>query len=417
LVLVDDWYGEVPDQSTIFPTVKIVRSLNEVRVGDFDVVLLLGAEAPVPEGVFVLQISEGDTPTNWHRRYGYSLQRSSQPWSRALEFKVADGLDQECETLVATELWPYIEHEDEKSVVALVVDLMYGAPEEPEAREQVERSFHPLLLDSDGNASAGWLARKTDGREWWSLPLVVEDYVPWLRMLVKRWRAIDPNVFPESTGAYDTPDWQTSGELEAVAAIRALEAEKAQYELDHGTRLAAAEETLRLAVATAAESERRLLTETGEPLEAAVQDALETLGFEVAPQNGRGKPLREDFRIKQPGEDEWVALVEVKGLTNGASPSVFGQVVRHHVNFVAETGSPPDGVVVIVNHFRNDPPSGRARPFAGHPDEVAAFAENGYRIIDTRDLFIAARGVADGSVDAEVVRRTIVDGVGVLDLK
>ncbi len=400
----------------LFPTIKVVESLNEVRVLDFDVVLLLHTQQDVPDGLFVLQV--GGARSSSHRRapYSYYLDRSGQPLSRATEFSVPAGTDESIERVATSVLWPLIDGAPEKSVVGFVASTGPTVAGNDEVLATLRAQFHPLLVDSDQRAVAAWLERGNEDREWWSVPMEVSDYEPWLRMLVDRWRRSAPDRFPVRVGGYDNPAWQTTGEWEAAQAIATLDEERATYELEHAARRKDAEAEMLRASEAASRSSRRLLTETGPELEAAVEDALKLIGFDVEPQDTKGRQLREDFRVRQPGNADWIALVEVKGLTNGASPSVFGQVSRHEVNFAAETGSPASGVVIVVNHFRHDPPGDRPRVLGGQPEEVENFASHGYRIIDSRDLFAAIRDIEAGSKSSEDVRRAIVERTGALDL-
>jgi len=93
---------------------------------------------------------------------------------------------------------------------------------------------------------------------------------------------------------------------------------------------------------------KQLFASDGRKLEAAVERALTTLGFEVEP----GKPGRSDLvarRAKKP------MVVEVKGYKKGAKEGqVWPQLHRWENDYIQEHGEKPKSLGVI-NTFRDTP--------------------------------------------------------------
>ncbi|WP_075764688.1 maleylpyruvate isomerase N-terminal domain-containing protein [Actinoalloteichus fjordicus] len=117
----------------------------------------------------------------------------------------------------------------------------------------------------------------------------------------------------------------------------------------------------------------------------------------VFPQGQR----REDLRVRDPDEPGWEAIVEIKGYTRGAQVNHLARIRRWASRYATDHGRAPDALWHVVNHFRTTDPS--ARPVVLPDDDalVDLVAEGGV-LIDTRDLFTAARDVQAGTVAADV---------------
>lgn len=108
----------------------------------------------------------------------------------------------------------------------------------------------------------------------------------------------------------------------------------------------------------------------------AVIESLHAMGFADVQSMDSLSPgmKREDLQIHLPvGDDEWVCLVEVKGESQGAKTSWFGQILRHVEMYSKEHG-PPEGRWLIINTERKKPPGQRRRPYTNNnADDAAEF--------------------------------------------
>lgn len=115
----------------------------------------------------------------------------------------------------------------------------------------------------------------------------------------------------------------------------------------------------------------------------------------------------EDLRVSDPDVSDWIGLVEIKGYSKGAKVRDVAQVIgRPIVGFVKENGREPSAVWHVVNANRGEDPSSRALAIPDDRDLEALAQANGM-LIDTRDLFRAARAVEARVWDAADVRRTL----------
>lgn len=245
----------------------------------------------------------------------------------------------------------------------------------------------------------------------WALPAETTDHREWLVYVLDQLRAYDPARFPSD------PLWQTR-ETWAPPALGAAMRRRSEFENEWAAAQAAVEERRR-GLAEEVESQARaatagvwrLLTAQGAELIAAVVEALTDLGFEARDMDEHhdaktGAKL-EDLRVTDTDDTAWECLVEVKGYTKGAKVNDVHQIVgRPSVHYAAEMGHPPNAVWHVVNTFLGVDPSSRPPAIPSDLDLNPLTTADG-ALIDTRDLFLAWRDVAAGTVSAASVRQSL----------
>lgn len=218
--------------------------------------------------------------------------------------------------------------------------------------------------------------------------------------LIDDWRTNDPRWLPIT--AEDLLELKRHTELELRQTITKLESEIEETE-SRLNRILVSEEDTGL---------QRLLTAKGDGLVEAVKEVLEVLGYEVEDMDSKKKPHEpklEDLRLALPGNDDWIVLAEVKGYKNDAKVSDLGQLAGRPLRkFVAETGGVPSGLWHIINTRISENPSSRRRAHHHFNDEdTATISAHDGRILETRDLFQAAKAIQRGDCKAEEVRAAI----------
>lgn len=218
----------------------------------------------------------------------------------------------------------------------------------------------------------------------------------WLRAFLADIHKIDPARVPQAPPRLGRPsDWHTPQEaqlqrrLSQIAdAIDQLKIEREQVRVE----LASANEQAEVGI-------RRCIWEGGDELVSAVAQILEDLGFTVRhmdPEKEQGEPKREDLRITHADLDDWEAIVEVKGYSNGTKTSDSRQIREHRDRYREEEGHLPDLTLWVSNTYRFMDPSSRPTPDR-NVDEAAAGI--GATHILTTDLYRLWVVVASGDLE------------------
>ena len=313
--------------------------------------------------------------------------------------KRAKGLPESLEALVARTLIPVAKaRQSHMSVHANGQDRGYGA----------DLHLTPFLFGPGERVLAGSYPRNKDA-EVWLLPDDVQDLAAWVCEALTQWHRKDPKRFPALPGWSASDAWLSHAEV-LIAEERAV--------LDEGIRAQVEERKHALAAidARAAQAktkcdiyERALLTSDGDELSEAVACALAEVGFHVIDmdQHWPDHDRREDLRVLDPDEPDWVAIVEVKGAKGGPKETEIHSMGRWQKRFILDEGLEPDASWFVSNHERLMDPSARMIPFSHKPALVEAFRQSGLAIIDTRAIFDALRLVQSASRPAAAVRAAL----------
>jgi hypothetical protein len=275
------------------------------------------------------------------------------------------------------------------------------------ARDLTEEHLmlRPFLYGPGDVALAGSYERN-DQASVWLLPDDLPDLGPWVVAALREWHELYPDRFPALADWPHHPSWRTKREIDLN---RALDDRAAAFKIQideyfESKRLIEAD--IAAAQSAADSYERALLTTQGPEFESAVSRALRDLGFVVAdmdevwPDGAR----REDYRITDPDQPEWIAIGEAKGFTKGVSESGFQSLARSVEFFIVETGTRPSARWYIANFRLREDPATRPRILHGRDDALAAFQKSDGLLIDSRALFVLVRRVADDPSWREIVR-------------
>ncbi|WP_404385916.1 hypothetical protein LL946_06355 [Knoellia locipacati] len=268
--------------------------------------------------------------------------------------------------------------------------------EDSPVRRDEHLPIRPFLLGPDDIVLAGSYQRN-DLSSVWLLPNDLPDMYPWVLEALKEWHSLYPDRFPLLPEWHDTPDWQSAAER-AIAAQRekATEAFRVR-QVEHEQQLAILDDRASVAQREADAYQRALLTQDGEALASAVGSAFAHLGFHVVDMDehwGEGD-RREDLRIFDDADPDWVAIVEVKGAKNGARETEVQNFGRWIERFILDEGRAPSARWFVTNHQRGLDPSTRESPFQNKPVVVETFANSGGTVVDTRALFDLIRLVEE----------------------
>ncbi|MGG7453053.1 hypothetical protein ACQ3HE_19315 [Plantibacter auratus] len=234
----------------------------------------------------------------------------------------------------------------------------------------------------------------------------------WFRYAVSRWRALRPDLFPETAEWRSSDAWASPDERRARTALIDFDEREDERRAEAAIQRAALAEQVDSARVDG-DNDRKILEATGEDLVAIVHRMLQDLGFDVIdadqmPQH-KGKK-REDLRVS---DSAWTAVVEVKGYTGAAKSNDLMQVQRAMTMYAATEKKLPDAAWYVVNTYREMDPSQRPEPLAERPEDVADFADSSDgTVLDTRELFKLWRSVRAGELHADEARTVLRENRG-----
>ena len=236
-----------------------------------------------------------------------------------------------------------------------------------------------------------------------ALPLV-DNLAEWFRAFLLDVHGIAPASVPAPPPRLSQPsDWYTP---EQNLLTRQMVEIDGEVERLHQDRLRV-EAEMRAAAERAESGILRALRDDGEDLVAAVEELLSGVGFRVRnmdDEKGPGERNLEDLRLTVPDDDEWEAIVEVKGYTNGTKTSDARQLREYRDLYRDENGRFPDMTLWVTNPHRRKDLSSRPSPNAA-VDDAARIVDAVH--IQTVDLFPIWRDVAEDRMTSVNANRLI----------
>ena len=230
-----------------------------------------------------------------------------------------------------------------------------------------------------------------------ALPLV-DNLAEWFRAFLHDVHGIAPSSVPTLPPRLSQPsDWYTPEQNRVAREMSEVEGE---FERLHQDRMRLEKEMSTVA-ARAEAGVLRALWSDGDDLVAAVEEMLSGIGFRVRnmdKEKSRGDRNLEDLRLTVPDDDEWEAIAEVKGYTNGTKTSDARQLREYRDLYRDENGRFPDMTLWITNPHRRRDPSSRPSPNVA-VDDAARIADAVHT--QTVDLFPIWRDVAEGHMTSD----------------
>jgi len=393
-------FDDLPGTHTCFDGV------SEVHASDHDLLVTFESSPELDPSWHVLGFGLGRIGIN----SGYLKRRSPDNFARAAY--VADNA-------VANDLGRLVQR-----------TILEGLPEVPRATwaamewSDYGADAYPVSVDGDLGGRAmplvhlgqektvyALVTERPSGQLAWALPPETSGHRDWLLHVLQVLHKTDPSRFPGE------PDWQAGTMWATPDLARAHKvkqdriAERDRMVATADQEVALAEEEIQTSRNAASSGAWRMLTEDGDELVHAVQDALTMLGFDVEEldeehHTKHGRRL-EDLRATDPVVTDWESLVEVKGYAKGAKANDVHQVTQAPTTYFAIAhGRPPRTVWHVVNVQRGVDPSNRATALPSDAD-LQALTDAPGALIDTRDLFRAWRDVMTTTARAEDVRESL----------
>lgn len=389
-------------------TWRNVNQVNEVRGDEWDMLVTTDDWVAAPDHMYIVSVG-GQWFGSYNAKVGGGWRNAevvAERMSNATEFAIPEGLEAEVARLVEQRLLPAVRGRETNRV-------LHEKNFRPMPSRGTQSSYIvPFLVTTEPMPVAGYFRREGDtGAEVWCLPEGM-DITEWTFAALQVWHRGDPSTFPLDPGWRTSIEWQSADEQRLQRELDELQEQRERIMADLDLKQVRIAGALGAAHDNADAGLRRLLTAQGDDLVAAVEAALGDLGLgvsnrdEVNPEHDR----REDLWVTMPGDQEWVAIAEVRGYSKGAAGNDLLRLARFVRRYGQEFAREPTRQWYIVNQFAGTDPGTRPQVLHKAP-EVETFEEDNGLIIDTVDLFKVCTQVALGEIDAADVR-TNLRGVG-----
>ena len=247
------------------------------------------------------------------------------------------------------------------------------------AEEITGEVLSACYIRPDGGLGVAWLPNPSFVRH------------KWVALLLQEWAGSDPDALSEFRTWEESEEWMTPSQRQIIGRIEATNQQKQAAVDEFNSRLDDLEVSLAEANRKANENERRLITAQGQDLVDEVALSFEKMGFGVDDVDAGldpNAPKREDLRLTDPADIDWVALVEVRGYSrsSGRTRDLI-RIARFVELYNQETGRFPDKRIYVVNGETELPPDQRSYPLMSALEDVEIFADSGGLIIWSLDLF------------------------------
>lgn len=324
--------------------------------------------------------------------------------SNAREYRIPPIEDPALRRLIETDLLPAVEARTDRHPT-VATGRPGRVPAQPLSRL---KSVVPLLKATDGAVLAALFSRRPDGALSLALPADVKDYVGWVKAALHIFRREAPQRFQRIPGWEELSEWSTAEEARLRVEIADLESQRSRVLHDFHVQEDGLRRELAAASVAAESGLRRLLTAQHDALPDAVAEALDKLGFAAKLMDSTHDPHNklEDLRVTDPqGDDNWEALVEVRGYKGGASLNDLLRLQRFAFAYERETGRPPSAVWYIVNQLAGQDPAERQPVLASQQSDLEEWANaHSGMAMDTASLFRLLGDVEAGRLDPQEAR-------------
>lgn len=425
ILILDDAWGfaaRVNREANLPGHVEVVSSLASVAQDEWDALILRGEyqdvntwnafDGPtysrVDDHLYIFKV----LPDGRHGNFGFldrvrGLNTSDDPVDLHLswevpgrEISIKQGLDRELrESLIEV-----ADNRSGQSGLSNPKDVPVGV------------ELDAFAVGPKGVVLAGVLAVPKRG-EVWFVPDEVKTFGPWLNAAFASWRRRDAKKFP------GVPDWWASTEwysVEETSVAQRIADETATFEkakAEYESAISALELEMEDARNRASAGSRQLLRGQDDLLQDAVRDALTKLGFAVRDMDleWADRERREDFRITDPNDPEWMVLGDATGVTGNAKGGKI-VVLQGYVTKYLHEESPKKipGMWYLLNREIEKDPAVRSTILRA--DEIEPFASQQGLILDTTALFVLLRYAQTWPSEKQAIRRYLRDSFGLVSL-
>lgn len=324
--------------------------------------------------------------------------------------------------IAGSSVYPGSEFDSEQMKLLIKQDLMrvvqererqFGILEFSQYGNPTSGVIEPFLRGPNG-LSLGGRYRHSESGSIWFVPEDVSELKSWWLLALRHWNSdIDAQAFPGVPDWLEDDEWLTPVERAIRQEIDDETTGFSALKEAHEARLAALRTRLQAAKESADLNERVLLSGQDDALQTSVLKALRALGFDVRDMDEEWpeRERREDYRISDPDQPEWLAISDATGTTKGAKGAKLTSLSGFATKFALdERPSTQPFLWLVVNRKLLQDPNTRGELLRG--DEVQSFASMQGLVLDTVALFILVNAVNDGAVEATAVRAWLRDRTG-----
>jgi len=253
--------------------------------------------------------------------------------------------------------------------------------------------------------------------EVWFVPYEVNTLRPWITAALVNWRRRDSKKFPGIPEWWASPEWYSAAETTIAGKIADEEARFEEVKTKFEATLKELESELESAREVATSGARQLLSGQDDPLQEAIRDALEELGFTVRDMDLEWdeKERREDFRISDSDDPQWLVLGEATGVRGNAKGGKITALQGYVTKFVFE--EKPENIpgqwYLLNREIEKDP---YVRSTILREDEILPFAAEKGLILDTTALYVFLRHAIDQPGHKPAIRKYLRTSTGLLGL-
>ncbi|MHA6693896.1 hypothetical protein [Homoserinimonas sp. A520] len=401
-------------------TFRRVRSLGEVDLGEWDVIVTNEAHASirttdwgalvpaswtrVPDHLYIFRIFSNRSSSRGRSYFEFNIDESNDAVvARAIKFssdipghrmlRVGD-LSEPIQDLVKFHLLPAVEARK----------FQFGIEKTSGSLEPAIIKLRPFLLGPSG-IIVGASYERQGGGSVWLLPADTPSLSSWFEVAMTEWHLKDRRIFPTINTWQSANQWDTREEVAARLELNSLDDQFAKLELEYQVARAETQRKLDEATARATAGPKSLLTSKDEPLQNAAFEALVQLGFDVEDmdESWPERERREDFRVRDPDAPEWLVLADATGVAKGAPGSKIATVAGYVTKYVLEERpQAAPGIWIIVNRLPHRDPMTRGDVY--REDDLAVLRSQPGLAIDSAALYLLTQAIESPSQRAAACR-------------
>jgi len=253
--------------------------------------------------------------------------------------------------------------------------------------------------------------------EVWFVSSDVSTLRPWITAALASWRRRDSKKFPGIPAWWASPEWYSAPEVTIAMKIADEEARFEAFKTNFDATLEELGSELESAREVATSGVRQLLSGQDDPLQNAIRDALEELGFTVRDMDLEWdeSERREDFRISDSDDPQWLVLGEATGVRGNAKGGKITALQGYVTKFVFEENPEniPGQWYLLNREIEKDP---YVRSTILREDEIRPFAAGKGLIFDTTALYVFLRHAIDEPGHKPAIRKYLRTSTGLVGL-